>query len=335
MSPRVSIVIPTFNRARYLRESIDSALAQTFQDLEIIVVDDGSTDGTREVVASYGDRVRYIRQENLGPPAAMNTGVRNSRGEYYMVLGDDDALLPDMLEHQVRALDGNPDAAFVCSGVHFMDANGEIYKTSRAGRERDRTFKSLLFDNFVWHLTTLVRRSVSEELGHFDESLQTTHDHDLWVRMAIDHPFEYTDKPLARFRRHPGNFSKTLGLHLQDHFAILNKPEVRAQLTVWEWLRLRGVNYYRFAMFYARTGDLLRAAGCYAMSVVNCPWVGASFWTAETEKMRFSLPYRVAKPFLMPFYYLLKDVWLKTAALLGLRKEQDRTAADIRKDNLA
>jgi len=335
VSPKVSIIIPTLNRAHYLKESIDSALNQTFQDREIIVVDDGSTDGTQEVVKSYGDKVRYLRQENLGPPAAMNTGAHNARGEYYMVLGDDDALLPEMLECQVKVLDENPDAAFVCSGVHFMDADGEIYKTSRAGRTRERSFKSLLFDNFVWHLTTLVRRSISEEIGHFDEGLLTTHDHDLWVRMAINHPFEYTDQPLAKFRRHPGNYSKTLGLHLQDHFAILNKPVVRKQLTIWDWLWLRAVNYYRFAMFYARTEDLLRAAGCYAMSVLNCPLVGMSFWTAETERMRLSLPYRVLKPYLMPFYYVLKYILLVMAEILGMRRKNANQTADIRKDNLA
>ena len=335
MKPKVSIIIPTYNRAHYIGESVDSILAQTFKDYEIIVVDDGSTDNTREVLKKYGDKVQYVYQNNAGPPAAMNTGVRKARGEYYLILGDDDALMPDMVERQVEVLDKNPDVAFVCSGIHFVDADGEIYKTSRDGRARERSFKSLLFDNFVWHLTALVRRSVSEEMGHFDETLLTTHDHDLWIRMAIKYRFEYTDLPLAKFRRHPGNYSKTLGLHLKDHLTILNKPVVRERLTFLEWARFRAVNYYRFAMFYARTGQCFKASCCYWTAVLNHPFVGAYFWTHETEKMRFSLPYRVLKPYLMPFYYSLKTPVLMYLDLFAEKNEKEfENGSAIQKDNL-
>ena len=335
MKPKVSIIIPTYNRAHYIGESVDSILAQTFKDYEIIVVDDGSTDNTREVLKKYGDKVQYVYQNNAGPPAAMNTGVRKAKGEYYLILGDDDALMPDMVERQVEVLDKNPDAAFVCSGIHFVDADGEIYKTSRDGRARERSFKSLLFDNFVWHLTALVRRSVSEEMGHFDETLLTTHDHDLWIRMAIKYRFEYTDLPLAKFRRHPGNYSKTLGLHLKDHLTILNKPVVRERLTFLEWAKFRAVNYYRFAMFYARTGQCFKASCCYWTAVLNHPFVGAYFWTRETEKMRFSLPYRVLKPYLMPFYYSLKTPVLMYLDLFAEKNEKEfENGSAIQKDNL-
>lgn len=332
MKPKLSIIIPTYNRAHYISTSVDSALAQTFKDREVIVVDDGSTDNTREVVSKYGDKVKYIYQDNMGPPGAMNTGVRNSTGEYYIIFGDDDALMPDMAEKQIKVLDDNPDVAFVCSGIHFVDVNGEIYKTSKDGRYREKSFKSLLFDNFVWHLSTAVRRSMSEDVGHFDEELQTTHDHDLWIRLSIKHRFEYTDLPLAKFRRHPGNFSKTLGLHLEDHLAILNKPVVRERLSLLEWLKFRAVNYYRFAMFYARTGEYFNAARCYWTAILNHPLVGMYFWTAETEKMRLSLPYRILKPYFMPFYYVLKVPVMACWKMLS-GKSNDKT--DIRKDNLA
>ena len=332
MNPKVSIIIPTYNRAHFICESIDSALAQTFKDIEIIVVDDGSTDNTREVVGKYGDQVQYIyQQDNVGPPGAMNIGIRNSKGEYYVILGDDDALMPDMLEKHVEVLDKDPNVAFVCAGTYFVDVNGEIYKTSKDGRTRERSFKSLLFSNFVWHLTAMVRRSISEEMGHFDENLQTTHDHDLWIRMSIKYPFEYTDASLAKFRRHPGNFSKTLGLHLEDHLAILNKPVVRERLTFLEWAKLRAVNYYKFAMFYARMGEHFNASCCYWLAVLNYPLVGISFWTHETKKIRFSLPYRILKPYIMPLYYIFKVPAVKCRDLFSGKNEG---GDDVRKDNL-
>lgn len=322
---KVSVIIPTYNRAHYICESIDSALAQTFKDYEIIVVDDGSTDNTREVLKKYGDKIQYIYQANMGPPAAMNTGVRKAKGEYYLILGDDDALMPGMVERQVEVLDKNPDVAFVCSGIHFVDTNGEIYKTSRDGRARERSFKSLLFDNFVWHLTTLVRRDISEEMGHFDESLLTTHDHDLWIRMAIKYRFEYTDLPLAKFRRHPGNYSKNLDLHLQDHLTILDKKEVRRHLTWLEYMKFRAVNFYRFGIFYARRGDYLKAARCYALASLNFPFIGVYFWPAETNKMKFSIPYRFLKPYLAPLFYILKFL-LRKSGLIKISVQADNLA---------
>lgn len=313
--PKVSIIIPTYNRAHYIYEAVESVFAQTYKNYEIIIIDDGSTDNTRETLKRYGDRIQYFYQKNMGPPAAMNAGVRRAKGEYYVILGDDDALMPDMLERQVGVLERDPDVAFVCGGVHFMDGNGQIYKTSRAGRDREKTFKSLLFDNFVWHLTAVVRRKVSEEMGHFDEKLATTHDYDLWIRIAIKYRFEYTDAPLARFRRHPGNYSKSLDLHLKDHLAILDKPVVREQLTPWEWARFRAVNYYRFGMFYARTGDYLKAGRNYWRAVFNYPTIGLYFWTHETQKIKFSMPYRFLKPYIAPIFYFVKFILQKSRLL--------------------
>jgi glycosyltransferase involved in cell wall biosynthesis len=315
MTPKVSIIIPTYNRAHYICESVNSIFAQTFKDYEIIVIDDGSSDNTREVLKKYGDRIHYVYQKNMGPPAAMNTGVRQTKGEYYLILGDDDVLMPDMLERQVEVLDKNPDVAFVCSGIHFIDAEGKVYKTSQDGRYREKSFKSLLFDNFVWHLTTLVRRQVSEEMGHFDESLLTTHDHDLWLRIALKHRFEYTDAPLAKFRRHPGNFSKSLDIHLKDHLAILDKPIIREHLTILERIKFRAVNYYRFGMFYARVGDYLKASSCYWLAVFTYPTIGLHFWPYETQKMKFSLPYRFFKPYMISVFYVIKSLLQKLGYL--------------------
>ena len=302
--PKVSVIIPTYNRAHFLTAAIDSVLAQTYKDYEILVVDDGSTDQSVDGIKRYGDKVRYIYQENEGPPGAMNTGVENTTGEYYVVLGNDDMLMPDMLERQLAVMENDPELAFVCSGTYFIDENGKITETSNDGRYREKSFKSLLSSNFVWHLTTVVRRSMADEVGHFDENLYTTHDYNLWIHLAMNHKFEYTDAPLAKFRLHPGNTSKKLGIFLQDHLAILDKESVASKLTFRERKFYRGLKYYLFGRFYAKINDDMNAALCYWKAVFTCPLIGAHFWAHEKEKTCFSLPYRLVKPWLILFYYL-------------------------------
>ena len=129
--PVVSAIIPTYNFGRFLGEAIQSVLDQTFTDFELIVVDDGSTDDTREVVGSFNDsRIRYIYQENRGLPAARNTGIKASRGEYIAFLDSDDIWLTQNLELKVKSLDSHPDAGLVCSdGYNFDDATGAIIGT--------------------------------------------------------------------------------------------------------------------------------------------------------------------------------------------------------------
>ena len=134
--PRVSVIIPTYNRLDYVQEAIDSVLAQTYTDYELIVVDDGSTDGTGDTLkARYGDRIRYLWQENQGWPAARNHGVSIAQGEYIAQLDSDDLWLPEKLVRQVPVLDACPEAVLVFSHVMQIDAEGGVEKQGRLGRK--------------------------------------------------------------------------------------------------------------------------------------------------------------------------------------------------------
>jgi len=124
--PKVSIIIPTYNYAHFITEAIQSVLSQTFQDFEVIVVDDGSTDNTREVLAQFGNKIRYIYQENRGLSAARNTGILNSSGQYLCFLDSDDSLLPEKLELQVKLLDSKVDVDLVYTWWYLVDENGNI-----------------------------------------------------------------------------------------------------------------------------------------------------------------------------------------------------------------
>src|SRR5712672_3063531 len=123
--PKVSIIIPAYNQARFLGVAIESALRQTFSDLEVIVIDDGSTDQTRQVAAGFGDRIRYIHQDNTGLPGARNRGIRESSGEYLCFLDSDDFYHPDKLQRQVELLDADPEIGFVYCDIVTTDEAGQ------------------------------------------------------------------------------------------------------------------------------------------------------------------------------------------------------------------
>jgi glycosyltransferase involved in cell wall biosynthesis len=212
--PRVSVVIPTWNRARLLCEAVDSALAQSFIDSEIVIVDDGSTDETAAVVAArYGalSRVRYVRQPNSGPATARNRGIRESRGSLIAFLDSDDLWERSKLGIQVEQLDRNADAA-----LSFCDALVRGGRRDRGTRFESKHFRG---DTSVrgiveWNFpmctpAVVVRRSALEEVGLFDESLPCQEDWDLWIRLVTRFPVVYVDRPLIVIRRGEDTLSRT------------------------------------------------------------------------------------------------------------------------------
>lgn len=212
----VSIVVPAFNQARFLGQAIDSALAQTHHDLEVIVVDDGSTDGTPEVCAAYvGDpRVVMLRQENAGVGAARNRGAREARGEYLTFLDADDFFLPEKCAAQAALLDSEADLAFVYCDIVPVDEDGapspEPYSVgeSRHALHGD-ILPSLVLGGYFPPHAVMMRRAVFERLGGFDPALGGHADLDLWLRAAAaGHGARYLDERLACYRSHPAGMSR-------------------------------------------------------------------------------------------------------------------------------
>lgn len=204
--PRVSIIVPTFNCARYLGRALDSALSQIYRDYEILVVDDGSTDETRELVDRYGGKVRYFYQANGGLSSARNLALSKASGEFIAYLDADDMWYPQKLERQVAFLDRNRDCGLVHSDVTVIDEMDRVIylqvnkergrKVPRGGCTRD-----LLRENHVLILTVLERRDCIERAGTFDERLKETQDYLHWMLLAMDGiPFGYISEPLAKYR---------------------------------------------------------------------------------------------------------------------------------------
>lgn len=223
-----SVVLPTRDRARLLPRAIESVLAQTLPDWELIVVDDGSADETPDRVARYAHRdgrVRLVRREETeGAAAARNRGIARARGRYVALLDDDDEWLPGKLERQCALLDGRPAEVGLayCPYVYVgPDARRRLHGTVDAsGRDARRL---LLRGNFVGNSTVLVRREALEEVGGFDETLPRLQDYDLWLRLSSRVGFAFVPVPLVRVHYSGASISTRPGALVAASRAVVRK----------------------------------------------------------------------------------------------------------------
>ena len=204
----VSVVIITYNRADFLKEAIESVLAQTYQDYELIIVDDGSTDHTRDVVRLFDDnRIRYFHHENRGMTPTRNRGIREATGEYIAFLDSDDVWFPEKLSRQVEVA-RKTGAGLVHTSRYETDLSGKkprLVRPLRPARSSDEFLKG----NTHISLTVLVRRDALIETGLFDEDLKASDDTDMWLRLARNNvEFRYIDEILMDVRKHGANVSR-------------------------------------------------------------------------------------------------------------------------------
>lgn len=223
----MSVIVPTYNHARYLPEAINSVLQQSFQDYEVIVVDDGSTDNTRDVVAEFTDkRIHYIYQKNKGLAGARNTGLREARGEFVAFLDADDLYLPCKLEVQVRFLTENPDYGFVAGGWNYIDHDGKIIGGYNPWPHPpdELSIESWLYGCRVNPVAVFVCRSWVEKVGGFDESLRQVEDWDMWSRLAYAGcKMGWVDGVVCSYRYSPGQMTKNAAVQTQSGVQMLDK----------------------------------------------------------------------------------------------------------------
>jgi Glycosyltransferases involved in cell wall biogenesis len=203
----ISVIIPTYNYGRFLREAIDSALAQSYTPLEIIVVDDGSIDDTPQILAEYGDRIRAIRQDNQGVGAARNTGIAAARGEYLAFLDSDDLWHPRKLAAQIARFEADPSLGLVHCGAESIDAAGNTLSVSLTGMEGWVGPDLLRLDREVIAgpgSNAMVPKRVAEELGGYDNRLQPSEDWDFCYRVAVRYRVGFVGEVLVTYRQHGG-----------------------------------------------------------------------------------------------------------------------------------
>ncbi len=242
--PRVSVVVTCYNYGRFLRQAVASALAQTSGELEVIIVDDGSTDDTPNIASTLAGepRVRYVRQANAGQAAAKNRGIAEARGELVAFLDADDAWAPEKLARQLPLLD-NPAVGVVYSDRQRMNEEGRPAFTPRfhghGSPRRGRITRHLLFDNFIPFSSSVARRQALLQAGGFKEDLAMAIDWDLWLRVSLDWEFDYVAAPLLHYRAgHADQMSRKLDIRhaccdrifetfVRDHADALEPRDIR------------------------------------------------------------------------------------------------------------
>lgn len=222
--PTVSVVIPAFNAAATVGAAAASVLDQTYSDCELIVVNDGSTDGTAEAVASLGRRVRVVTTPNSGVSRARNTGVERSRGAYVAFLDADDLWMPTKLERQVAALDDEPSAGACYVGVVNIDGRLGEFECKPARHFDDLCKSLLLFSSVVPSSPSslLVRRGVHEKIGGFDPRFSQCADWDYLLKLSLATTLCPVDENLVKYRVSAGSMSSDIALLERDTFAVLD-----------------------------------------------------------------------------------------------------------------
>lgn len=277
MRPRVSVVIPTYNRSGALDRTLQSVFGQSERDVEVIVVDDGSTDGTPSMLAGYGSRIRVIRKENGGAGAARNAGIDAARGEFIAFLDDDDVWLPEKTREQLRLFDANPDAALASTGAMFVDERDRLDYV-QAWSLNGRLFDRLLFHNPVITSSVMVRRSCLVAMPSlFRTDLAPVEDWELWIRISARHEMivspqalvRYTVSPKSAYRKAGGDRSRALYRELYE--GLKRDPLIEARVRR-QWRRiLSNVHFLTGVKLYAG-GDGAGARAELFRAIWKYPW---------------------------------------------------------------
>lgn len=283
MSVFVSIIIPTYNRADLIVKTIETVIKQTYHNFEIIVVDDGSTDNTEDVISKINDnRIRYIYQKNAGPSAARNNGIRNVRGEWIAFLDSDDLWMPEKLERQVKAITENPDVGIIsCWFINVLSDGTESCPETRPIINEEYVKAILLFPDYISSLPNtsamLVKKQCFEEIGLFDETMISKEDCEIWCKIAINYGFYCINEILYYYKRQEDNLSKITDINkvlygdirfLDSIFENKNLPQ--------EFYNYKPISYSNTylmigtrALYSAKNRDIAR--DCLLLSIKNCP----------------------------------------------------------------
>lgn len=222
MNPTVSVTIPCYNSQGFIKETIQSVLDQTFSDFEIVVIDDGSQDGTGEIVNNFNDhRIRYFHQKNRGLSYTRDRLVALSEGEYIAFLDHDDVWLPEKLEKQMAVFSCNQDLGLVYSDCFIIDGMGDVVsrQSKRIKLHRGQVFKELLYRNFIPIPTVLMKKKVLSEFLPFPP-YKIAEEYAVFLKCAEKYPLEYVDEPLAKYRSHDSTYAADFELSLKESLGI-------------------------------------------------------------------------------------------------------------------
>lgn len=249
-----SVIIPLYNRADTIEDAVDSVLAQTYNNHEIIIVDDGSTDNFTKTLAQYGDAVTCISQENRGPAAARNKGIRHAQGEFVAFLDSDDAWLPTKLEKQLDCFRKNLDFCLIGTGHFNCDENLRSCVRQKRIKMAKNDKEGILIQNLWPNSSVVVRRFCFEKVGFFNEGMKFAEDWDMWIRIAQFFPVGTLEEPLVCFRQHSKGLAGSpanndYNFSVWKKLIINNRKQLPGMNLV---VYLKAMSFYYLNLSYAR-----------------------------------------------------------------------------------
>lgn len=275
----ISIIITAYNYGQYVEAAIHSALAQDLPGVETIVIDDGSTDDTPEIVARFGTAVRYIRQENTGLPGARNAGLRAASGEWVIILDADDKLAPNTASMALKFVEKNaPNANLVVFGEKSFVNDNEIPEmvdeTAVNLPPRLISLRDVVLRN-RFGVCGLARRQVLLEIGGFNRMAGGADDRDMLIKLANCGPVLFLEAPLRHYRVHNTSMSHNTLKHSRDTDWVLcnARAEFGHILPASDWRLARSIYHYQIAMNWYMAGSIKRAAAACVRSIIATPWI--------------------------------------------------------------
>lgn len=273
----VSVIIPAYNYAKYLPFAIESALNQTYSPKEIIVVDDGSTDNTRQVVSQFGENVRYIYQQNSGLPAARNTGIQAAIFPYVAFLDADDLWEPTLLQNGMELFSKlSSDFAIVACNAIYVDSNGNYLPSNPAiaGYSGEIFASDILLMTRFPPSSVIARKIAFEQCGYFDTSLKSSEDRDMWLRIASRYRIYLNSERLVCVRKHSANMSSN-PKRMKENMANVLKKAWRQELVphknLFIWAQAFAIHRYQVALIYMGIGKRLNAVYELILSLLFYP----------------------------------------------------------------
>lgn len=276
-NPLVTVIIPAYNRVDYIEQAINSVLDQTYPRVQLIVVDDGSTDGTYEKIENYGNRLQlsiHPGHSNKGQSASINLGLRQSRGKYIAILDSDDYWASEKLDVQVNFLEKHPDIGLVYTNGYAVNARGEkLYPIYGKDHEENNNPDAVLLDCYILlPQNSLVRKSVYTKAGFFEECYRSAQDHDMLIRIAEVTKFAYLQDFLFFYRRHPGSISNNRQeLRWQTGFKILESARRRYPYAPSTVRKRKAVLYFRMGKVHMDADHYLRAFTAFVKAFLFDP----------------------------------------------------------------
>ncbi len=264
--PLISVIIPTYNGEKTIIETIESVLNQTFQDFELIVINDGSQDSTLEIVSCIQDsRMKVLSYPNAGLAASRNRGISHAVGEYISFIDDDDLWTPDKLEAQLKVLQDNPEAAVAYSWTDYIDESSKFLRRGGYSTASGDVLAKLLVVDFLENgSNALIRRQALIEIGGFDESLPAAEDWDIFLRLAACYPFVAVPSPQILYRSSVYSMSANVARQEAACLKVLKQAYERAPKSLQHLKKYTWANLYRYLSFKILDGPTTRKRGLLA-----------------------------------------------------------------------